>query len=261
MIKVGFCVAYDWELLKKSVPRVYKHADLICLAVDKNRKSWAGNPYAFDDDAFYAFVQEVDTDKKITLYEDDFALPNLNSRQNGNRHRELIAEKMGAGGWHIQIDADEYFLDFEGFVGFLKQLLPNPTGKEKPFNVLANWLPLIKKVDDGFLYVDFLGKIPETAPFATTNPNYERARHNGYFNKYSSYYVLHETWARGEEQLKFKISNWGHASEELDEKALRESHLKIWRALDSRNYQVIKNIHAATTLYLACIGLLQRSRH
>ncbi len=30
------------------------------------------------------------------------------------------------GGWHIQIDADEYFLDFKGFVDFLIKLNDNP---------------------------------------------------------------------------------------------------------------------------------------
>lgn len=246
IIKTGFCVAYDWEMLKTSLPKVYKQSDIICLAVDKNRKSWAGNPYDFDNKAFYQFVKEIDKDKKIILYEDDFALPNLNSRENGNRHRMLIAEKMGKGGWHIQVDADEYFLDFAGFVKYLKKLNPNPTGKEKPYNVLANWISLIKRVDNGFLYVDFEDNLPETAPFATTLPNYERARHNGDFNKLSPFYVLHETWARGEKELKFKISNWGHSSEELEAQKDRDSYFELWKALDSRNCQYIRDFHPAS---------------
>ena len=257
VIKVGFCVAYDWALLKNALPIVYQHADMICLALDKNRKSWAGNPYDFDDEAFYQFVNDTDTDKKIILYEDDFALPDLNSRQNCNRHRMLIAEKMGKGGWHIQIDADEYFLDFEGFVKYLKNLNPNPTGNEKPINVSCPFIPLIKKVDDGYLFVEYHGNLSEMIPMATNKPDYQRARQNGHFNHYTPFYVIHDTWARGEEELLYKINNWGHASEELEEKQKRMSYFRFWQAIDKYNYQYVCNFHPAKAPVWPAIGFCE----
>lgn len=60
IVKVGFCVSYDWELLKISLPRIYAHADLICLAVDKDRKSWMGNPYLFNLKYFCDFVYAIE---------------------------------------------------------------------------------------------------------------------------------------------------------------------------------------------------------
>ena len=51
MIKTGFCVSYDWELLKTSLPRVYEASDIICLAVDKNRMTWGMKPFDFDEEA------------------------------------------------------------------------------------------------------------------------------------------------------------------------------------------------------------------
>ena len=243
LIKVGFCVSYDWELLRKSVPRIYAQADLICLALDKDRKSWSRNTFEFDDHSFYKFVKELDVEKKIDIYEGCFSLPDLNARQNCNRHRMLIAERMGKGGWHLQIDSDEYFLDFAGFVDELRKINRNPTGSEKPVNVLACWVPLIKKIDGGYLYVNFKNQIPETAPFATSKPDYQRARHNGHFNILLPYYVIHETWARSEDDLWFKISNWGHSSEELDELEKRQSYFNLWKSLDSRNFQYVSNIH------------------
>ena len=245
IIKTGFCVAYDWYLLRYSLPRVYEHSDIICLAIDKNRKSWAGQKYDFDDDAFFRFVEQIDTDKKIILYEDDFALPTLNSRQNCNRHRMLIAEKMGQGGWHIQVDADEYFLNFAGFVKHLKKLNPCPTGKEKPLNVSCPFIPLIKKSQNGYLYVNYGKKLSEMIPMATNCPDYQRARQNGHFNHYTNFYVIHETWSRGEEELLYKINNWGHASEELEEKQKRISYFNLWKALDEYNYQYLHNFHPA----------------
>ncbi|SKC77224.1 hypothetical protein [Ohtaekwangia koreensis] len=258
IIKVGFCVSYDWELLKKSVPRIYADADIICLAIDKDRKSWTGNPYAFNDQEFYDFISTIDVDKKIIVYEDCFSLPELNARQNCNRHRMLIAEKMGKGGWHIQVDSDEYFLDFNSFVKELKKINPNPTGKEKPLNVCACWVPLIKKTATGYLHVIFHNGIPETVPMATTFPDYQRARHNDHFNVITRHYVIHETWARSENELWFKINNWGHAAEELSEKQRRLSYYNLWKSLDENNYQYISNFHPASpTTWPAlnfCIG-------
>jgi len=53
IIKVGFCVAYDWHLLRNSLPLIYPHADMICLSLDKNSRAWGGgnihlmqNPFA-----------------------------------------------------------------------------------------------------------------------------------------------------------------------------------------------------------------------
>src|SRR6478609_6414773 len=107
IIKVGFCVAYDWHLLKRSVPLIYPHADVICLSVDKNSKSWGGEKYSFDKRAFREFVSAIDTQNKIDVYEDDFSLPQLSAMENDTRQRNLMAKRMGAGGWHIQIDSDE----------------------------------------------------------------------------------------------------------------------------------------------------------
>ncbi|MDX2304264.1 MAG: hypothetical protein NW226_15780 [Microscillaceae bacterium] len=254
IIKTGFCVSYDWTMLRKSLTRVYPYADVICLALDKNRRSWAGNPYHFDNQAFYDFVKQQDTEQKIILIEEDFALTHLNSRENGNRHRMRIAEVMGKGGWHIQVDSDEYFLDFKKFTDFLRKINPNPTGNEKPLNVCANWISLIKKVNEGFLYVDFLNKMPENAPFASNAPQYERARHNGHFNVLSPFYVIHETWSRSDEELWFKINNWGHSSEELETRKSRESYYALWKALDRYNYQYIRDFHPASAPTWPALG-------
>lgn len=246
MIKTAFCVSYDWKMLRNSLPRVYEASDVICLGLDKDRHTWACNPFEFDDDAFYQFVRDIDTQNKIIILEDDFSLSGLNSRENGNRHRTLMSEKMGLGGWHLQVDSDEYFLDFKGFVQHLKHINPNPTGSEKAVNVCANWIPLVKKTESGYLHVDFHNQLPEQVPIATNVPSYERARHNGHFNLITPFYVIHETWARSEDELWFKINNWGHASEELVEHTKRMSYFALWKALDQYNCQYVRDFHPAS---------------
>ncbi len=232
-IKVGFCVAYDWALLQNSVPRIYPWADSICLSIDKHRKTWAGKSYEFDEQAFKAWVKSVDTANKISVYEDNFSLPSLTPIENDNRQRTLMADFMGQGGWHVQIDSDEYFLDFEGFVHYLKQLRGS-----SHVNICCNWISLIKKVKGGFLYVKQPGNNFETMPFATRQPKYENARRNGYFNHISPFFVIHETWARGEEELWAKLNSWGHKND-----FHKESYFALWKSLDASNYRYVVNFH------------------
>jgi len=239
IIKVGFCAAYDWDLLKNSVPLVYNQADTICISIDKNRKSWSGTSYEIDNSAFYAWVKQTDVAGKIKIYEDDFSVPGLTSIQNDNRQRTMMAEFMGKDGWHIQIDSDEYFLDFEGFIKFLKKLNPAPKNSDKPVNVTCNSIPLIKRVEKGFLFVDFREHDYELLPLATNRPVYEHARINGHFNLTSNAFILHETWARGEEQLWQKLNSWGHDADFKN----KQSYFNLWKVLDNYNYQYIKDIH------------------
>lgn len=246
IIKTGFCVAYDWQLLKISLPIVYEASDVICLAIDKGRVAWSGEKYDFDSSAFYSFISQVDTKRKIVVYEDDFFDPNLDKRQNCNRHRTMLSQKLGKGGWHIQVDSDEYFLDFKGFVNYLKKIDRNPSPEQKPINVCCAFIPLFKKTSEGYLYVHFEKELPEMIPMATNVPDYQRARQNGHFNHLSPFYVVHETWARDEAELWFKINNWGHASEELAEKKSRLSYFNLWKAIDEHNFQYLKNFHAAS---------------
>ncbi|MCB9032275.1 MAG: hypothetical protein H6553_00400 [Chitinophagales bacterium] len=243
IIKVGYCVAYDWEYLKIALPLIYKSADLICLSIDINRKTWVGNKYEIDNNAFHNFVFTIDTHKKIEIYEDDFYIPSNTAMQNEVRQRKLIAEKMGKGGWHIQLDTDEYFLDFDKFVNYLLKIEKNPSGKKRPINIKANWIPIIKQLNNGFLYVDFEDKLGETFSVATNCPKYLNGRNNDYFNILSPFYCIHQTQARSPEDLKLKLNNWGHSDNELKQLEVRESLFNLWNTIDEFNYNRIKNCH------------------
>jgi hypothetical protein len=238
IIKVGFCVAYDWDLLKKSVPLIYSAADVICLSLDKSRISWSLTPFTFDEDSFYSWVQTIDVDKKIRVYEDDFAKEELSPIQNDNRQRLLMSKFLGSGGWHVQIDADEYFINFQQFRSYLMRHIPNPSGNEKPVNVCCNCIPLIKRTDIGYLYVANGAKRYETMPVATNVPEYQSARRNSHFNHISPFFVLHETWARSEQELLNKLKSWGHIND-----FNKESYFNLWKSLDEFNYRYVKNFH------------------
>jgi len=233
-IKVGFCVAYDWYFLKNSLPLVYDHADTICLALDKDRISWAGKKFDFDEVKFKELISNIDLDGKIQLYEDDFHLTTLSPMQNEVRQRNKMAEFLGVGGWHIQLDADEYFVDFSDFVEKLQKY----KGTAK-VNICVPWVTLFKQTQNNWLYVDACDtSLIEYIPVATKYPQYEYGRRNGYFNYKLNHILIHQSWARTLEEIKQKISNWGHKND-----FNTQYFLEFWQSLNELNFSEASNFH------------------
>ena len=235
-IKVGFCVAYDWQMLEFSLPLVYPEADVICLSVDANKTSWSGLKFQFDDTRFRDLISRIDVGKKIQVYEADFYDPSLTPMQNEVRQRNMIANFLGKGGWHVQLDCDEYFPDFKKFVAYLRSL---PARLIRHTNISCFWIHLFKKVEDGYLIVDPGSKNNlEYIQVATREPNYEYGRRNGNFNIYTPFGIIHQSWARGDEEIKQKIFNWGH-SNDFD----KEAYFSFWKNLDQNNSLNANNFH------------------
>jgi hypothetical protein len=235
-IKVGFCVAYDWYLLEYSIPLVYASADRIFISVDKDRISWNLKKYVFESNEFYALVRKLDPDNKITLIEEDYHQPDLTPAQNEVRQRNMLAGHMGTGGWHIQLDCDEYMVDFEGFTRYL---LSFPVRKSKAVNICCPVVTLFKKVEGGMLYIAGAEKSSiEYFPVASRFPHYEYGRVNGYFNIYTNFKILHQSFARESKDLEAKLNNWGHVRD-LDP----QKYLGFWNNLSAENFRQFRNIH------------------
>ena len=232
-IKVGFCVAYDWEFLRISLPLIYPYADKVCLSIDKERMSWTKQKFTINDAAFYAFVKEIDTRDIIDIYEDDFHQPDLTPMENEVRQRKLISSRLGISGWHLQLDTDEFFVDFEGFVAYLKQYKSN-----KQVNITCPWYTMYKQVKNGCLFISEDEKELEFIPIATRFPHYDFGRRNGYFNIKTPFVILHQSWARSEEEILQKISNWGH-KEDFDVM----QYYKRWQSLNESNFKDYTNFH------------------
>jgi hypothetical protein len=233
-IKVGFCVAYDWYLLEYAIPLIYESADCICLSIDKDRISWSGESYSWNEVGFRELVARIDKDAKIEVLEEDYHLPELQPMQNEVRQRNSIAAYLGAGGWHVQLDADEFFLNFSGFVKYLKGLKPH-----RKINVVCPWITLYKQDTDGFFYVDFdrFDEV-EFMQIATKWPQYEYGRRNKNFNIYTDFCILHLSWARAEKEILEKLNNWGHRNDfDISE------YFQQWKQLSKNNYTTYKNFH------------------
>jgi hypothetical protein len=231
-IQVGFLLSYDYLKLKKSIPPVYNGADEIFIAIDKNYRTWSGQNFEVEN-AFFDWIKEIDVDNKIRLYRDDFFIPELSAIENDTRERYLLSLKMGVGNWLIQVDSDEYFLDFKKFVQCIRcydSFLDNP--EKKPIQIAGFLINIYKYLDDGLLYVDQ----PTKVMLATNYPNYKVARKTKERIIYTDNILLHECLSGTEDELRYKFSNWGHNDE------INESFLDKWRLASKDNFKELKDV-------------------
>lgn len=231
-IVVGFLMSYDYEKLKLSIPPVYKEADKIYIALDHKQRTWKGEHFDVNPD-FFDWLTNFDVDNKIEIYRDNFYIPELTTIQNDTRERHLLSLKMGIGNWLVQVDADEIFIDFKQFVSTLRQYdsyLDNP--KSKPIQIAGFLINIYKYLEEGLLYVDE----PTKVMLATNYPNYKNARNNKERVIYTNNVLLHECLSRSEEDLKFKLKNWGHSHQ------INDAFFDKWKRANKDNYQELKNV-------------------
>ena len=231
-IVVGFLMSYDYEKLKLSIPPVYEESDKIYLALDHKQRTWKGEPFKVDS-SFFEWLTNFDSDNKIEIYKDDFYIPELTAIQNDTRERYLLSLKMGIGNWLVQVDSDEIFIDFKQFVNTLRQhnrFLDNPT--KNPVQIAGFLINIYKYLDKGMLYVNE----PTKVMLATNYPNYKRARNTKQRVIYTNNVLLHECLSRNEEELKFKLKNWGHSHQ------LNDEFFPKWKMANETNYKELKNL-------------------
>ena len=232
-IHVGFLLSYDYEKLRHSIPAVYEHSDKIYLAKDIELRTWSGQKFTIEN-SFFTWIKEFDIYNKIEVYEDNFYIPDLTALENDTRERHLLSLKMGIGNWLIQVDSDEYFIDFKKFVDILKKYDHYLDFPEKnKIQIAAFWIIIYKYTKNGILYVDK----PQKAIFATNFPNYECARRTNERVIYTNSIVMHESLSRSEEELRFKINNWGHNSE------VNDSFMEKWKLINEDNYMNYSNFY------------------
>jgi len=231
-IQVGFLMSYDYDKLKYSIPPVYKAADSIYLALDKDQRTWKGNRFEIDD-TFFDWLKAFDLDNKIKIFRGDFYIPELDTIQNDTRERYLLAKEMGIGNWLVQVDADEIFINFNKFVSTLRKydnFLDNP--EKKPIQIAGFLINIYKYLEHGILYVNE----PTKVMLATNYPNYKRARNTKQRIIYTDNVLLHECLSRTEEELKFKLENWGHSHEINDE------FMSKWKMANETNYHQLESL-------------------
>jgi hypothetical protein len=141
--------------------------------------------------------------------------------------------KWAIGNWIIQVDCDEYFLNFKNFVNDLRShdhFLDNP--EKNKVQICAFTINLYKYLQQGVLYVEEV----RSQKFATNFPNYKTGRNTKERVIYTKNILLHECVSRTEKEILEKFNNWGHSSEVDSEK-----FLKKWRAVNQDNFRNYQN--------------------
>lgn len=236
LIKAGYLISYDYSYIFNSLKLIYDHVDSIVISYDVDNKTWAGNDILIPD-SFFAEVKAIDIHGKITFYKDQFYLPNMEPMELETRQRNMMAEKMGRGGWHIQIDSDEYAYNFRLLAQFLRknQFLTRKPSKT-PINFLVRWIVLFKQNKSGFYVIQ---PFNESCFFITNNPVYEKARQPKIGKTIQlDYNLIHQSWARTAIEIEQKIKNWGHKND-FDVQEFYEK----WKDLDGNNYKNYINFH------------------
>lgn len=227
-IQVGFLMSYDYELLKTSIPLVYKEAHHITIALDQNLTTWSGEKFEVENE-FFTWINSFDTENKISFYKDNFYKTELDPMQNEVRERKMLASKMGIGNWIIQLDSDEYFFDFKSFTHQLKiknEYLDDP--EKNQIQIAGYYINLYKYLEDGILYVSK----PRNQKFATNYPSYVTGRNTKKRVVYVPSLVIHECLSRNEDEIRKKFNNWGH-SHQVDV----EKFLEKWNKIKFTNYK------------------------
>lgn len=234
MIKVGYILSYDYDLIFTSINQIYEEADKIFIAIDVNSKTWSGNDYKLPS-SFFENIELLDYKNKIQIYEDNFYISELTPIECETRERNLLLKKMGRG-WLIQLDVDEYVYDFKTLTNYLNKywyltLFPKYT----PIVFKGKLITLFKQTKEGFLYIDN----DEKFPFITNLNKFEFTR---YITKVRNHFininVVHQSWARTEDEIQTKIKNWGHRDD-----FNTQHYFEFWKNISSSNYMNYNNIH------------------
>lgn len=234
MIKVGYLIAYDYHYVFNSLPHIYSYVDQIVFAIDINRKTWMGNDFNIDED-FFEKIKNFDLDHKISFYEDQFYVEGEKPIDLDTRERRMLADYMGHNCWKIQIDSDEYCLHFNRLITYLKKNRFLLKKTAPPVNFLPTWISLFKQVERGFFIIQ---PYHEVFSMVSNKPQYKYARNAHGMDIRINYNVIHQSWARTDEEILTKIENWGH-SHDFDVMTFYQK----WKDLNENNYREYKDFH------------------
>lgn len=246
-----FPIAYDWRFALHGIARIWEVADEVIVAVDSERRTWAGNTFEFSVDEFKEELEYrlkrwgcfVNLDKLTILqypfyrmrYPDPemrriFEMRHIKTlslpMQRETLERAWLSFQAKKTNWIVQLDADERLLDAQSFV----EWLPEPS---RDFDILANWIFVWKVIDSTALIAEPGGQ----TQLATRNPGIFYSGRRG-FRKSSVIApnkILH--WSLGGrsiEEIEVKLYNWGHSAEyEI------ENFLKFYKSVTLDNYRDI----------------------
>jgi len=237
-------ISYDAAYLPESVSKYYNYVDEIILGVDKNRTTWSGNSFSFDENKLWADLSAIDGDSKISIIEEDFVKSKV-AIENDNYERNFLKSQC-TNEWIFSIDADEYLVNAKDFFYNYCPLVERYYNK---VDICMTWATPYKTIDDTTLVIANEDGTPffgENQGMATSNDStFTYARWTdksaaGVNRIMSPLVAIHWSLCRDRDALHEKINNIGHS--DLVE---NDPFYQIWDQVTMDNYHELHNFKSS----------------
>ena len=208
-------ISYDAAYLPESISRYYNYVDEIVLGLDKNRKTWSGNAFSFDENKLWADLSAIDGDSKISIIEEDFVKSKI-AIENDNYERNFLKAQC-TNDWVFSIDADEYLVNPKDFFYNYCPLVERYYNK---VDICMTWATPYKTIDDTTLVIanedgtPFFGENQGMTTSKDSTFTYARWTDKsaaGANRVTSPLIALHWSLCRERADLHQKINNIGHS--------------------------------------------------
>jgi len=237
-------ISYDAAYLPESVSKYYNYVDEIILGVDKNRTTWSGNSFSFDENKLWADLSAIDGDSKISIIEEDFVKSKI-AIENDNYERNFLKAQC-TNDWIFSIDADEYLVNPKDFFYNYCPLVERYYNKA---DICMTWATPYKTIGDATLVIadedgsPFFGENQGMTTSKDSTFTYARwtdksaAGHNRLM---SPLVAIHWSLCRDKDALHEKINNIGHS--DLVE---NDPFYQIWDQVTLENYEELHNFKSS----------------
>ena len=235
-------IAYDYKYALNAISSYYDIADEIFLGLDKNRISWTGKKFDFDDDYFFDRIKKIDKDKKIMVIQSNFYRNKHSPLANETLERNFLSNYCKNENYVIGIDSDEYILN-------PKVLLDYSFSKDNDLKAIFH--SVYKVIDEDKVLVT----LPQEYSLIGTffKGRYMKARMTSRSKKFvvCPLEILHYSWGRTREELIQKLQNWGHSKD-----VNHETFMKDWDMTRMNNYEQKRNFHPLVAYFWEKLKLI-----
>jgi hypothetical protein len=207
-------ISYDAAYLPKSISSYYEYVDEIVLGLDKNRISWSGNIFSFNESELWSQLQKIDYADKIRVVEENFHRSKV-PIENDTHERNFLKEQCSYD-WVFSFDADEILLNAHSFFIDFFPIVQH----YKDVELLFTWFLVYKEFEEGYLVIadenrnNIFTKDVQGFTALKKLQTYTYCRWTNAPKKIQSpLAILHYSFCRPEEELSTKINNFGHSTE------------------------------------------------
>ena len=237
-------ISYDAAYLPESISKYYNYVDEIILGLDKNRTTWSGNNFSFDETKLWSELGAIDGDSKISIIEEDFVKSKI-AIENDNYERNFLKAQC-TNDWIFSIDADEYLINAKDF---FYNYCPIVERYYNRADICMTWATPYKTIDDTTLVIanedgtPFFGENQGMTTSKDSTFTYARWTNKsaaGHNRLLSPLVALHWSLCRDKDALHEKINNIGHS--DLVE---NDPFYQIWNQVTLENYEELHNFKSS----------------